>query len=152
MADTRYIEDELLIHAPTSRVWDALVNPEKTQQYMYGCEVVSDWNVGSPVLWKGAVDGVVYVKGNLVILDEERALAFTLFDPHASYPDVPENYLTATYTLQPEGDTTHLTVTQGDFATVAEGDKRYEDSQAQGGWSAILSAIKELVESETASS
>lgn len=146
MANTRYTEDEITIHAPTAQVWDALVNPEKTKQYMYGCEVVSDWQVGSPVLWQGAEDRVTYVKGSLVALEEERELAFTLFDPHATYPDIPENHLTATYTLRSEGDATHLTVTQGDFATVAEGDQRYADVQAQGGWSAILEAVKKLVE------
>ena len=146
MADTLYTENEITIDAPVSEVWDTLTNPEKTKHYMYGCEVVSDWKIGSSVLWKGAEDSVVYVKGTLVALEEEKVFSFTTFDPNGTYEDVPENYLTATYTLRPEGNSTFLKVTQGDYAAVAEGDKRYEDTVAQGGWGSVLEAIKKLVE------
>jgi hypothetical protein len=40
------------ISAPIAKVWDALVNPETIKQYMFGAEVVSDWNQGSPIAWK----------------------------------------------------------------------------------------------------
>ncbi len=146
MADSLYTENEILIHAPVSEVWDTLMNPEKTKQYMYGCEVVSNWEIGSPVVWKGAADGVVYVKGTLVALEKERIFAFTTFDPNDSYQDIPENHLTATYTLQPQGDATLLVVTQGDYAAVADGNKRYEDTMAQGGWGSVLEAIKQVVD------
>ena len=79
-------------------------------------------------------------------LEKERVFSFTTFDPNGAYEDVSENYLTATYTLTPEGDTTHLRVTQGDYATVAGGNARYEDTMSQGGWSSVLKAIKELLE------
>ena len=146
MADPLYTENEIIINAPAPDVWDTLTNPEKTKQYMHGCEVISDWKIGSPVLWQGAQDEVIYVKGTLVALEKERVFSFTTFDPNGSYEDQPENYLTATYTLTPEGDATHLKVTQGDYATVAEGDERYQDTVSQGGWSSVLEAIKKLLE------
>ena len=143
---TQYIEAEQVINASPTQVWDLLTNPERTPAYMFGCTVLCDWQVGSPMIWRGQADGVDYIKGSLVGLEPEKKLAFTVFDPLASYPDVPENYLTVTYTLSLVDGGTHLHVRQGDYALVAEGAKRYEDTQAQGGWSAVLKKIKELAE------
>ena len=142
-----YTEDEIAINAPASKVWEALINPELTRQYMFGCEVICNWNIGDPIEWKGMQDGVVYVKGHLVAFDPPKEFAFTVFDPHASYPDVPKNYLTASYQLHDQGNATVLKVTQGDYASVAEGEKRYQDTLAQGGWSAVLDSLKKIVES-----
>ncbi len=141
-----YTNDEITINAPTHRVWNALLDPALTQKYMFGCKVVCNWKVGDSIEWIGAQDGVVYVKGELVMLDPEKTFSFTVFDPNASYADVPENYLTATYTLTATGDTTQLKVTQGDYNRVTEGNQRYQDTINQGGWSAVLSSLKQVVE------
>lgn len=142
-----YTEDTTTIKASINEVWDALVNPGKTKEYMFGCEVESDWTVGNPVLWKGAQDGVVYVKGKLVEFEKGKVFSFTTFDPLASYEDVESNYLTATYTLEEQGENVLLTVTQGDYATVADGDVRYKDTLDQGGWSGVLAQIKTIMPS-----
>ena len=34
---------EVQINAPAAEVWDALVNPEKIKQYMFGTDVVTSW-------------------------------------------------------------------------------------------------------------
>ncbi|MDX1908936.1 MAG: SRPBCC domain-containing protein [Bacteroidia bacterium] len=141
-----FIENEILIAAEPAAVWEALIQPSQTVQYMYGCEIVCDWQPGSPLLWKGAADGVIYVKGHLVAFEPEKTFSFTVFDPQGPYADIPANYLTATYTLTPEGGATRLRVTQGDYAIVAEGAQRYEDSHSQGGWGAVLEGIRQLVE------
>lgn len=141
-----YTEDEINIKAPIAKVWDALTNPSLTPHYMFGCEVITDWKPGSEVLWKGLADGVIYVKGILVSLKKEQELSFTIFDPMANYEDIPSNHLIATYTLTDMGESTLLHVKQGDYSTVAEGTKRYEDTIAQGGWSAVLGLIKSLFE------
>ena len=47
----------ITINAPVERVWDALVNPGIIKQYMFGTEVVSDWEEGSPIVWKGEWQG-----------------------------------------------------------------------------------------------
>lgn len=146
--ETLYTENEMQIMAPVSEVWKALTDPEKTKKYMFGCKVVCDWQIGNPILWKGAEDGVVYVKGTLVAFKKEELFSFTTFDPNGAYEDIPENHLTATYTLTPEGDATTLHITQGDYFLVAEGEKRYEDTLAVGGWSAVLKEIKAILENE----
>lgn len=41
------------VNAPIARVWEALTKPEIIKQYMFGANVVSDWRVGSSIVWKG---------------------------------------------------------------------------------------------------
>ena len=64
-------------------------------------------------------------------------------------PDIPENYLTVTYKLNKRKDKTLLTVTQGDYSLVAEGERRHKESLGDGtGWNPLLVQIKALVEAE----
>ena len=143
------VKSIITIDAPASKVWDALVNPEKTKVYMFGCETVSDWKVGSPLLWKGNYEGqdMVFVKGDILAIEPEKLLTYTTIDPNSSIDDVSENYLQVTYRLTRENDKTVLTVTQGDYNTVANGEKRYAEAYNHGeGWNPILVEIKKLVE------
>jgi uncharacterized protein YndB with AHSA1/START domain len=77
------VTNSISINAPASKVWDALVNPAQTKKYMFNCEAVSDWKVGSPLLWRGSYNGspdMVFVKGNIVDIQPEKFLACKL--PH----------------------------------------------------------------------
>ena len=140
------VSDSISINAPASRVWNALVNPEMTKKYMFDCEAISDWKAGSPLIWKSASDGKVYVKGAIVKIEPEKFLRYTTFDPNGNYKDVPSNHLTVDYVLSKENGGTLLSVSQGDYASVENGQKRYEETV--GGWGMVLSKIKEIVESE----
>lgn len=144
------ITNHIIINRDALKVWDALVNPEKTKKYMFGCETVSDWKIGSELLWRGEYEGkeMDFVKGNIVMMEPGKLLAYTVIDPNdPNIPDVPENYLTVTYTLKEENGATAFTVTQGDYSKVAQGEKRYQDSYNNGeGWNPILVEIKKLVE------
>jgi len=143
------IKNSIAINAPTTKVWDALVNPKQTKKYMFGCETFSDWKVGSSLLWQMHIDGkdFVAVKGNIVSIEPEIFLAYTVIDPNSNIPDVPENYLTVTYELKSDNNNTILNVTQGDYSKVAEGERRYKIASNDGeGWNPILLLIKNLVE------
>ena len=144
-----FIRNNITINAPASKVWDALVNPELTKKYMFGCEAISDWSVGSPLIWKGLYEGkeMIFVKGKVVDIKPEKFLAYTVIDPNSTIEDIPENYLTITYELSRENGKTLFKVSQGDYSKVADGDKRYKDSSNNGeGWNPILAEIKKLVE------
>src|SRR5690349_17371802 len=94
------VQNTITINATAAKVWDALVNPEQTKKYMFGCETVSDWQPGSALLWR----------------------------------------------MEYEGQTI-LTVTQGDYNTVAEGERRYQEAYNNGeGWNPIMVQIKEVAE------
>ncbi len=145
------VQNSILINADLSKVWDALVNPEQTKQYMFGCETVSDFKIGSPLLWQANYEGkeIVFVKGIILDIEPNRLLKYTVIDPNASMADIPVNYLNVTYELEEQNGQTNLTVFQDGFEGAADGDKRYKDVQNNGeGWNPILVAIKKLVESK----
>ncbi len=74
-------------------------------------------------------------------------MVYTVFDPNSTIPDLPENYLTVTYQLEQKNGFTNLTVTQGDYNQVAEGERRYKESWNDGqGWNPILEEIKNICE------
>ena len=149
MSTPLIVKNTITINAPTAKVWDLLVNPAQTKKYMFGCETVSDWKPGSALLWKGAYEGkeMIFVKGTIEEIRPEQFLVYTTIDPNSGIDDTSENYLTVTYTLTPQGNSTVLTVTQGDYSKVADGQKRYEDTWNNGeGWNPILVQIKHLAE------
>jgi uncharacterized protein YndB with AHSA1/START domain len=149
MSQPLIVTSTITIKAPATKVWDALTNPEQTKKYMFGCEALSDWKVGSPLIWKGNFNGVelVAVKGTILKIQPGKFLAYTTIDPNnPSMPDLPENYLTVTCELSEENGTTVLTATQGDYSTVADGENRYQHTVGGGGWTPILEEIKKLVE------
>jgi uncharacterized protein YndB with AHSA1/START domain len=149
MSEPLFVKNEITISAPAAKVWDALVNPELTKQYMFGCETVSDWKIGSSLEWKGLYEGadMVFVKGEILEIQPEKFLTYSTIDPNSGIDDTSENYLRVTYALSAKGNDTLLEVTQGDYATVAEGDRRYQEAWNNGeGWNPILTEIKKLVE------
>lgn len=149
MSQPLFVKNTIVINAPAATVWDALVNPAQTKKYMFGCETVSDWKPGSSLEWKGEYEGkeMIFVKGSILEINPGKFLAYTTIDPHSNIDDVSENYLTVTYDLQPENGHTVLTVTQGDYSKVAEGERRYNEAWNNGeGWNPILVQIKQLVE------
>lgn len=144
------VTNSAIINAPATRVWDALVNPEQTKKYMFGCEAVSDWKPGSDLFWRGNYEGkdMVFVKGKIVEIVPEHFLSYTTIDPNSGIEDIPENYLTVTYNLREEKNQTILVITQGDYSTVGDGEKRFRETLQGGGWQPILDQIKKLVEDE----
>lgn len=145
------VRNTINIKASAAEVWDALTNPEQTRKYMFGCDTVSDWKKGSPLLWRGKYEGneMVFVKGEIADIRPGKFLAYTVIDPNSAIEDIPENYLTVTYELIQEEDHTILNVTQGDFSKVADSEKRYKDAYNNGdGWKPILVRIKALVEAD----
>ncbi|MDQ2721329.1 MAG: SRPBCC domain-containing protein [Bacteroidota bacterium] len=148
MSNPLIVKNSVTINSNISKVWDALINPEQTKKYMFGCETVSDWKPGSELLWRGIYEGkeMVFVKGKIIEIDPEKFLSYTTIDPNSGIEDIPENYLTVTYDLVEENGQTILTATQGDYSKVGDGEKRYKETVDGGGWEPILIEIKKLVE------
>ena len=143
------VKNRIEINATAAQVWDALVNPAKTKIYMFGCETVSDWKVGSPLLWKMMHEGkeLIPVTGTILENKPHTLFKYTVIDPFASYAQTPENHLNVTYELAEQNGQTTLTVLQDGFEGAAEGEKRYKDVANNGeGWNPILVQIKKLVE------
>ena len=144
------VKNIISINASKSKVWNALIDPEQTKKYMFGCETVSDWKPGSTLLWKGTYESkeMIFVKGHVIDIQSEKLLSYTVIDPNnPAVPDIPENYLTVTYNLKEANGQTVLTASQGDFSKVKDGEKRYKEVYNNGdGWNPILVQIKKLAE------
>ncbi|MGZ3599042.1 MAG: SRPBCC family protein [Ktedonobacterales bacterium] len=130
------------INAPRARVWDALVNPDLIKQYLFGTTVVSDWNVGSPIVWKGEWQGKAYEdKGVLLRLEPERLIEYSHFSPLAGQPDTPDNYHTVTVEVSEMGEQTRVSLSQDNNASEEE----RQHSEAM--WGMMLANLKKILES-----
>ena len=129
------------INATTDRVWNALVNPEAIKQYMFGTNVVSEWQEGSPITWKGEWQGKPYEdKGVILKLQPRRTIQYSHFSPLSGLPDKSENYHTVTIDLSAEGNQTQLSLTQDNNAT----EEARADSEKN--WGMMLAAMKKFLE------
>jgi uncharacterized protein YndB with AHSA1/START domain len=129
------------INAPASKVWDALTKPELIKQYLFGTEVTTDWQVGSPIRYKGEWEGKPYEdKGKIVQIEPRKLLVSTFWSSLGGLPDTPENYNTVRYELSPAGDATRLTITQDNNPTEEAA------SHSEQNWQMVLDGIKKLLE------
>ncbi len=127
--------------ASTSKVWDALTNPELIKEYFFGTETISDWKVGSALIFKGVWEGKEYIdKGIILELEVEKKLKYNYWSSFSGTEDIPENYATITYELSKENNTTVLTVLQDGFKT----EEQKEHSEKN--WQMVLEGLKKLVE------
>ncbi len=141
------IRKTIEVDAPVGALWKVLTDNEFIPQYMFGCYAETDWTPGSALLWKGKADGKLYVKGHVVAIAAPHHLEYTVIDPNSDIADIPENYLKMTYDLKEDGEgSSVLEIAQGDFATVANGQKRYEDVMA--GDDHLMVAIKKVAEDQ----
>ena len=133
---------KVTVDATPQQAWQVLTDPAQIRRWMVGTEISTDWQVGSPVTWRGEMNGKPYEdKGEVLEADEPRRLSTTHYSPLMGKEDRPENYHTVTYTL--EGD-------DGGPTTVAlEQDGNESEEQAEQfsqNWQSMLDAFKGAVE------
>lgn len=130
------------IRAPSEKIWDALVNPEAIRQYMFGTHVVSDWQVGSPIIWKGEWQGKTYEdKGVILQLKPGRILQYSHFSPLTGLPDIPENYHTVTIEIAESAHQTQVSLAQDKNST------KEELIHSEENWGMMLATLKKFLES-----
>ena len=133
---------ETEIDASPDQVWSALTDPEQIKQYMFGSQVETDWQPGSPIVWKGEYEGKQYEdKGEIVEIEPERRLKVTHFSPLGGQEDVPENYHTLLYELEAQDGKTRVSLSQDNNPS----EEAAEHSRAN--WEQMLSGLKQVVES-----
>ena len=131
----------ITIHAPASKVWEALIDPELIRQYLFGAEVTSDWKEDNPIVYKGVYQGKAYEdKGAVLQAEPEKLLRMTHWSPLSGTTDSPENYHTVSYELVTENGSTQLTITQDNNSSAEE------QAQNAGFWQTVLEGIKKLLE------
>jgi uncharacterized protein YndB with AHSA1/START domain len=129
------------VQAPASAVWEALVNPAKIKEYMFGTNVESDWKEGSAIVWKGEWKGKPYQdKGQIRRMTPGRVLEYTHFSPLAGQPDKPENYHTVTIELSGNNGTTNVRLSQDNNAN------EQAKQESEKNWTMMLDRLKKVVE------
>jgi uncharacterized protein YndB with AHSA1/START domain len=133
---------ETEIDASPSRVWTALTEPDQIKKYTFGSEVETDWQPGSPIVWKGEYEGKQYEdKGEIVEIEPERRLKVTHFSPLSGQEDAPENYHTLLYELEEHDGKTRVSLSQDSNPS----EEAAEHSRAN--WEQMLAGLKQVVES-----
>jgi uncharacterized protein YndB with AHSA1/START domain len=136
---------EVDIQAPPGRVWEALTTPSIIKKYFFGSEIVTDWAVGSPILYRGEWQGRAYEdKGTILEVEPEHSLVVTHWSPLSGTEDAPENYHTVRYTLAFHGEITSVTIRQDNNASAEEA------QHSEKNWAAVLGGLKALLEGATA--
>ena len=131
----------IIINAPVSHIWNALVDPDMIRQYMFGTNAVSDWKEGSPIIFKGEWQGKTYEdKGVILRMEPGRLIRYTHFSPLSGLPDTPENYHTVTVELSDKGTHTLVSLSQDNNAT----EQVREHSEKN--WGIMLAGLKKLLE------
>lgn len=134
-------EATTIIYAPVSKVWQALINPEIIREYLFDTEVITDWQVGSPIIYKGEWNGKAFEdKGEILEIEPQKLLKSTHWSPLSGAPDRPENYHTVTYILVDQGDRTQVTITQDNNST------EEEKAHSEKNWKTVLDGMKKLLE------
>ncbi len=133
------------INAQASKVWDVLTNPELIKEYLFGTETITDWKVGSGIIFQreyGENKEFSYRDKGIVrenILHE--LICYNYWSGFSELEDKPENYSLVTYTLKKkDNNTTNFTWTQKGFAT----EEGYQHSLS--GMQAFLEQIKTIAE------
>jgi uncharacterized protein YndB with AHSA1/START domain len=144
-----FVNQTIEIKADPAAVWDVLTSPEFSQQWATAftgqpTELVSDWRIGSTVDWKTIPEGKVYVTGSVTAVEPEWLLRFTVFDVSVERPKDVSSKDGITFTLFQHSGNTLLTVAQGDFANIPDGETYHRATAAN--WARAMPSIKELAE------
>lgn len=131
----------ITMNAPASKVWEALTTPAIIKQYFFGTDAISDWKVGSPLIFKGEWQGKKYQdKGTILESVPNKLFKYSYWSSMSGKEDKPENYVNVTYLLSQKDNATTLTITQENIAD----EKTKEHSEAN--WKKVLEDLKKLLE------
>ncbi|WP_020595691.1 SRPBCC family protein [Spirosoma panaciterrae] len=109
------------INASPARVWDVLTNPLLIQEYLFGTETLTDWTIGSAIVFQGEYENQSYQDKGIILENvPNQLLSYSYWSGFSGLEDKPENYATVTYRITEKGpNRTEFTWTQQGFSTEA---------------------------------
>ena len=135
------------IDAPPREVWDALTTPDIIKSYFFGSDVESDWEVGSPITFRGEYQGKKYEdKGVIQAAVPGKRLAYSHWSPLSGVPDRPENYNLVTFDLSDTDDGTKVTLSQAKLSGAPKQSDLDRKDEFEKNWKMVLSGLKKAVE------
>ncbi len=133
-------QSSITINTTPDKVWNALTDPAMVKQYLFGTDMETTWEVGSPIIYKGEWEGKAYEDHGTVLEVVPNERIVTSYWSAAFGLETPENHKKVTYEITPNGDMTTLTITQDNN----KDEKSKEGSE--GNWNMVLGKLKELLE------
>lgn len=132
---------EVDVAAPRDAVWRVLASNGSHPEILFGAEIVSEWKLGSRIVWRGEWKGAPFEDHGVVLeLDEPTRIVLTHFSPLTGQPDIPENYHTLRFELEETSTGTHVTLDQDNNPTA----EAAEHSRTV--WLAMLAGVKTVAE------
>jgi uncharacterized protein YndB with AHSA1/START domain len=138
-------DSTVTILAPAKKVWQALTIPALVKQWQYGSDLLTTWEVGTPVVFRNEWNGQVFEqKGTVIEFAPESRVKYSLFVPRPDLQDIPEHHFFMIYELTESGGTTVLLVRQEDPRPSPADESPGGDEGPD-----VLSLLKRLVESQS---
>ena len=134
MADKPDFVFSTYIRTTPDRLWDALTNPEMTQQFYYGGRVQAELKPGGNFSYL-APNGEINLHGEVLEIDPPKKLVTTF---RATWAEAGGETTRVMYEIEPMGEVCKFTMTHFD----------YEKSKAgvEEGWPIIVAGLKTLLE------
>ena len=130
---------ERVIAASVDQVWRTLVSDDGHSAMMFGSTVVTDWQEGHPIEWRGEWEGKPFAdRGVIVDLDPPRSLVVTHYSPLSGRPPEEATHRVA-WTLRPEGGSTSVVLIQDGNPTEEAA------AHASDNWAASLEQLEQAV-------
>jgi uncharacterized protein YndB with AHSA1/START domain len=143
MDHTLRVTRDIFIQTDPLTVWKALTDKEMIRQYFFGTEAVSDWKVGSSLIFQGEWDGQIYRdKGHIRAVEKGKLLQYTYWSEFSGLQDREENYALVTYRLEPKENGTMLTISQKGYAG------KEAAAHSGEGWAMVLENLRKLLEQD----
>lgn len=141
---TEYIaRTSILIEASREKIWNALTDPEIVKKYFYGTNLITDWKIGSSMIFRGEWQGKTYEdKGNIIEFIPNQKLVYNYWSSMSGLPDKPELYQVLTYELLDDPNGVKVSITQENL----DSEKRMH--HAEESWKPVLEGLKKLVETK----
>jgi uncharacterized protein YndB with AHSA1/START domain len=131
----------ILIDASKEKVWEALTNPDIVKKYFYGTTLITDWKVGSRIIFRGEWQGKTYEdKGEILEFIPNQKLVYNYWSTMSGLPDKPELYQILTYELKEENNGITVSIIQQNL----DSEKRMQ--HAEESWEPVLQGLKKIVE------
>lgn len=134
----------IIIDSTPEDIWEVLTNPEKIKLYLYGTETLTNWKVGSTILFQGEYNGQQYKdKGNVLENDRPNVLKYNYWSGFSGLEDKAENYALVSYKI------VSLGANRSEFTWLQEGFANEEGKcHTENGLENMLQQIKQLVEED----